>query len=904
MTLKQFKPSVIILTETWTKKNQSDAELNLPGYVLAARCDRNYGSLGGGVCIYVKKGIKTSDPKSKSLCRHLQTCSIKINNITYIGIYRAPNANFDTDTLLTNYLNQNANEGQILALGDFNYPTINWENLIQENPPPRSIKRLFCNLLINSGLSQIVRGSTHRSGNCLDLAFTNVEGLLATPPKIHSTVAFSDHFPVELCLSVGTTLNDSKSRIYLTRKTDWSQYKNSIKKDKLLSVCNNSGYTVDTLVGYFESSLGWAFHSSTPQVWCAQSESKSRYFTPIMRKLHRQINQMKKTREYKSADGKQRWERLHREYKVAVREGRNEYFTGLVANIKENSSAFFNYLKSVNDTSQTVGPLRNATGGLEFEEKQIATILNRNYSEVQNMSHPKQFEWEDHPPESEDKLTDMRFSPLDVARKIHRLRNKGSYGIDGITTTMLKMAVKLISTPLSLIFNRIMAEGYCPKRWKFTKMRPLYKGGSNPKEDPSSYRPVGLTSVVCKLLEALVLDKLRAFAIAKDAIDKSQHGFMSGRSTKSNLLRYWDKVTKKLEEGGGCCVCLMDASKAFDKMRHDHLLQRLKTIGVDGNVGRFIESWLVGREQFVQIGEHKSGFIPTTSGSVQGAVLSPFLFLLVAETASERIVLEKFFYCDDLKFLADLREQDGGQKMQETLDALKEWEVESSMKFNPRKSSILRIGKGQNPDEFEAFSFGGVQITEDTSARDLGIKVNRNAKFRDHLQDKVNTASKTMAMFFRNVPKRDRVTMETVWNSLIRSRLMTDAEMWWQDFQYYHDMTKAVFEKFWSACSEGRPDDVLWPSEWLKLCDMKLMKQITDGEHNIAFDEFFDWMDDPRTRQIGQIYEKPTSNFARRSSFAPRASKLWNSAGEDLKKAPKTRFSADVTTWLLAERPQ
>ena len=99
-------------------------------------------------------------------------------------------------------------------------------------------------------------------------------------------------------------------------------------------------------------------------------------------------------------------------------------------------------------------------------------------------------------------------------------------GVDGIPPKLLKEIVEQISTPLAKVFNLSL-------EWKEANIMPLFKKGSRNK--PENYRPVSLTSVVCKLLETLIRDHMVEFLVKHKLINTSQHGFLKARSCLTGL---------------------------------------------------------------------------------------------------------------------------------------------------------------------------------------------------------------------------------------------------------------------------------------------------------------------------------------------------------------------------------
>ena len=86
------------------------------------------------------------------------------------------------------------------------------------------------------------------------------------------------------------------------------------------------------------------------------------------------------------------------------------------------------------------------------------------------------------------------------------------------------------------MFN-LSVEGIVPLEWKEANITLLFKKGSRNKSD--NYRPVSLTSVVCKLFETLIRDHLVEFLVKHQLINTSQHEFLKARSCVANLFFFF-----------------------------------------------------------------------------------------------------------------------------------------------------------------------------------------------------------------------------------------------------------------------------------------------------------------------------------------------------------------------------
>ena len=118
----------------------------------------------------------------------------------------------------------------------------------------------------------------------------------------------------------------------------------------------------------------------------------------------------------------------------------------------------------------------------------------------------------------------------------------------------------------------------------------LYKSGE--KFLPKNYRPISLTSIVCKCLEKLVRDQITTHMEDNDLFTNHQHGFIKTKSCVTQLLESIEKWTELLDQGYSVDVIYLDFQKAFDYVPHQRLLKKIHGYGIRGNLYNWIEDFL------------------------------------------------------------------------------------------------------------------------------------------------------------------------------------------------------------------------------------------------------------------------------------------------------------------------
>ena len=176
-----------------------------------------------------------------------------------------------------------------------------------------------------------------------------------------------------------------------------------------------------------------------------------------------------------------------------------------------------------------------------------------------------------------------------MRHKLSRLREPLATGPDGIYARLLKRICIYISEALADIFNSLLQHSKVPPAWLDSHITPIYKPGKV-KTDPAGYRPIGVTSTLCRVFEKRINCAIDHHLESNNLIDDSQHGFRRGRSCETNLLILMEYHAQRAEENKNEDDCYFDLKAFFDGIPHQRCLASLHAHGVsqDGKIHRWV----------------------------------------------------------------------------------------------------------------------------------------------------------------------------------------------------------------------------------------------------------------------------------------------------------------------------
>ncbi len=299
-----------------------------------------------------------------------------------------------------------------------------------------------------------------------------------------------------------------------------------------------------------------------------------------------------------------------------------------------------------------------------------------------------------------------------------------------------------------------------------------------------------------------------------------------------------------------------------------------------------------------------SEWAPVTSGVPQGSILGPLLFVIFINDLPEIVPSgsNTALYADDTKLHRSISSLSDCEDLQQALNNINAWSIQSNLKFNATKCKVLTITRKQNPVIYN-YHLGPAVFSRVNEEKDLGVTISSKLTWHHHISDIVAKANKLLGLLKRTCPLlTDIQVRRTLYLTLVKSQLCYATQVWSPAL----DMLIAKVERVQRRATKWilgyKEKDMsyhqrLQTLHLLPLCYDREIKDLTFfykalyGYIDVNVNEYISFIGHGRTRhsQIPLVMKAPrckTSTY--QTSYYNRIVKLWNTI---CKTAPVQRFS-------------
>ncbi|XP_063427535.1 uncharacterized protein LOC134711037 [Mytilus trossulus] len=373
------------------------------------------------------------------------------------------------------------------------------------------------------------------------------------------------------------------------------------------------------------------------------------------------------------------------------------------------------------------------------------------------------------------------------------------------------------------------------------------------------------------------------------------------RSTGLQLLEVIDKWTEALDQGLDIDCIYTDFMKAFDKVPYKRLIAKIKNLGVHEDIVGWITSFLEDRKQKVVVNGEESDCANVTSGIPQGSVLGPLLFVLYINDLPDQVDSDAYLFADDTKIFRIIKTQNDRQILQEDLNKMESWSDKWLLKFHPEKCKYMKISKKSNStDHPPIYSLLNHPIAQVKEEKDIGVLIDAELTFENHISEKVNKANSIFAVLRRTFKYLGIETFMPLYKTMVRTHLDYASSVWSPYKKKDIDKLEGVQRRVTKQLPGLK--DMSYPERLKKLGlptlsyrrirgDMIETFKTMNGYYDKEVSSFLRKADDSqqrcssRTNSNKVVHQRFQSNI-RKHSFSVRIAKTWNKLPDKITKSP------------------
>ena len=775
--LSTYNPSVVCLQETKLTP-EMECKMTFKYYTsyFKSKTDGN-----GGVGILVKNNILQSQVKLITNLQATAVCvTVKGNAYIICSIYNPPLSNPQLSDF-RNLIRQFSKS--YLLCGDFNAHNQLWSSTYR-NEHGKTLEKLIDEYsLVPLNISENTFNKVSFTPSLIDLTLCHPAVYLDFSYRIEKDQHHSDHHPI--FITVHSDIDPDADRIpkWNFKKADWSAFKRKCLEQINTEILDEDVDKMKIFSSYLVDIASECIPKTSPFI---KSKSKP-WFDEDCINAKRERNKAERlAKRFPNMDNKVRAKLMQARARKLFRQKKRDSWRSYVSSIDSRTSTkkVWNMIRKITGKSvpSHLHHLRGADGGLVTDKEEIANKIaqafefnssSENYGDkfqtIKAQKERKNLNFK-----TKKKFSyNRKFSLRDLKRSLKKSKNS-SPGADQIHYEILKhLPDETLKLLLSLI-NEHWEEGTFPDCWRSALLLPIPKPGKD-HFNPNNYRPIALTSCICKTVERMVNERLVWELERRGLISKLQCGFRSNRGTLDQLVRMETFVRDALENKEHLVAVFFDLQKAYDTTWKYGIMQDLYNHNFRGNLPIFIQNFLSDRVFMVLFGNILSDEY-LQEGVPQGAILSTTLFNVKLNEIVRSIVpgVDCSLYVDD--FVIIFRSSSVKtieRKLQLCINSIIKWTTENGFTISSNKTVAMHFTNRRKTYDPE-LKLGSEPIQFVKEHKFLGIIWDPKLKFKahiDYLRKRCFKALNIIKVVSHLEWGADTRTLLNLYQSLVRSKV-------------------------------------------------------------------------------------------------------------------------------------
>ena len=678
---------------------------------------------------------------------------------------------------------------RFLIGGDFNCKNVRWGSRLT-NPKGDNLEtavNLIGGDFISPGKPTFYPGNPLKEPDVIDFfIFNNLN--LNNKTSCNVLEGKKDHVPVFLSI-FATPVLVKRPPCLISTQTDWKKFRELLTSRINNSTSINDCSTLDKEAESLISSIQEAAKASTPVARTFNNfHHKCTLPKEILSLIDRKNKAGRRRRITHHESDKNLYNRLNKAVEKRINEFRNEKFEKFVANLspsEANDYTLWKATKSLKRPFLASFPIRKPDGEWANNSQEKAhTIADH----LEKVFQPNPCESPEKECELEEEVGNINFLPAEKINKItydeifkeikYKTKIKKSPGFDLISAIILKQLPPAAIKKLEALFNAALSLKYIPSQWKLAEVIVILKSGKPPSA-PSSYRPISLLPLICKLFEKLYIKRLLTIVNKKKLLPNEQFGFRAKHSTIEQLHRISSYIEKALEEKQFCNVVFLDVAQAFDKVWHSKVAFKLSKF-LPGNHVQLIMSYLADRSFRVRFEDSYSEFRKIRAGVPQGSVLSPLIFSLFTADVPKPKKGKIGIFADDTAVASSAPTyEETVTNIQECLDDIQDWTERDRTALNATKS--VNVVFTLRPYVYVPVILNKIAIPHAQKAPYLGLTMDCKLKWKEHILNKKKQIDLKHRQMLWLLGKRSKLKLKNkvlLYKSMLRPIWVYGCQIW------------------------------------------------------------------------------------------------------------------------------
>ena len=791
--ISEFSPAVICLQETLLDpsiQNNQNNENNLPSFVKFKNYKGYFKCINSGrngVAIYVKNNVPHSIIELDTV---LQALAVRV---TY------QNKEF----IVSNHYTSLTHDGvpskhkfnkiihffdrPYLMCGDFNAHNKLWSH--KDDDRGRALGSFICDNDLGV-LNTKVKTRQDHSGewSLLDLTIAHPSLLLDFESKVLPDAHGSDHCPILVTLN-GPLFENEKRPRWNFKKADWNNFRTQCRNEINTEFFDPKNDTIET----FTDKLIEIATENIPMTSPFFKKCSKPWFDDECKAAKRERSKANQLlRRYPCINNAMRVRianaRAKRTFKKKKRECWKKYVSSV--NSRTPSKKVWNMIRKItgkNIPSHVLHLKDPFTGELITNKEDIANKIgatfeenssSNNYSnEFQTIKRIEEEKPLNFTTKSKHESYNKKFKLRDLKRSLKRSKDS-SPGPDNIHYQILKNLPEVSLKILLDIINRYWDTQTFPESWREALLLPIPKPGKDP-QNPNNFRPIALTSCICKTVERMVNERLIHYLEKKNILTKFQAGFRSERSTIDQLVRLDTFIRNAFINGDHVVGVFFDLTKAYDTTWKYGIMKDLHAMGLRGSLPIFIQNFLSERTFNILLGAtvYAQQF-SQEEGVPQGAILSTTLFNVKLNKIAQAMTngVECSLYVDDfIIFIRSSTVEGIERQLQLCINSIVRWTRKNGFTVSSNKTVAMHFcNRNSKYCRDPILNLGKEKIKFVTEHKFLGLIWDSKLTFESHIQylkKKCANAMNVIKVLSYSNWGSDTKTLLSIFRSLVRSKL-------------------------------------------------------------------------------------------------------------------------------------